>query len=191
MPSVRRIAWIVAPALALFGALGLSSSPRADDSAGKDGVKLVSLKYDAFKVKVAEAKSKNYKYTLVDLWASNCGPCKENFPHLISVHQKYAPKGLQVMSLSLDDTSDAKAVESARKFLQEMKAPFLNVLLDEEYGVGFDKFDINAVPAVFVFDANGKQVRKYTLDDPNNQFTYDQVEKEVAELLSGKPATTR
>ena len=67
---------------------------------------------------------------------------------VVEMHRKYADKGLQVISLSLDDTSDPKAVEEARKFLLEKKATFLNVLLDEEFGVGFEKLEINAIPAV-------------------------------------------
>jgi len=102
------------------------------------------------------------------------------------MHKKYAPKGLQVDSLSLDDTADKKAIEAARTFLREKKAEFLNVVLDEEFGAGFDKLDINAIPAVFVYGPDGKLVKKYTMDDPNNQFTYEQVEKDVAALLDGK-----
>jgi hypothetical protein len=107
------------------------------------------------------------------------------------MHRKYAPKGLQVISLSLDDIADTKAVEDARKFLEETKAPFLNVLLDEEFGVGFDKLEINAIPAVFVYGPDGKLVKKYTMDDPNNQFTYEEVEKDVSALLNGKPTASR
>ena len=107
------------------------------------------------------------------------------------MHHKFSPKGLQAVSLSLDDTSDAKAVDAARAFLKSKKATFLNVLLDEEFGVGFDKLDINTIPAVFLFDRDGKLVKKYTMDDPNHQFTYAQVEKEVEDLLSGKPAAAR
>jgi hypothetical protein len=59
------------------------------------------------------------------------------------------------------------------------------VLLDEEFGVGFEKLDINAIPAVFVYGPDGKLVKKYTMDDPNHQFTYAQVEKDVAALLEG------
>lgn len=191
MHAYRRSARPTALALATICVLGFATTPRADDSAGKDDVRLESLKYDAFKGKLAEAKSKGFKFTLVDVWASNCGPCKENFPHLIAMHRKFAPKGLQVISLSLDDTNDPKALESARKFLQEIKAPFLNVLLNEEFGVGYDKFDINAIPAVFVFDGGGKEIKRFTLDDPNKQFTYEQVENEVDALLGGKPTATR
>jgi thiol-disulfide isomerase/thioredoxin len=179
----------VSAALALVAGLAGGAPRTGDDSS--DEVKIEALKYDVFKARLAMAKAKNYKYTLVDAWASNCGPCKENFPHLIELHNKYGRKGLQVVSLSLDDPSDAKAVDEAKKFLREKKAPFLNVLLDEDYGVGFEKLDIGAIPAVFLYDATGKEIERFTMDDPKNQFTYEQVEKKVESLLGGKPAASR
>ncbi|MCA1685665.1 MAG: TlpA family protein disulfide reductase [Planctomycetia bacterium] len=171
-------------------ALAFTVSPVAPARAAEP-VKLQAVKYDAFQSRLAEARAQKYKFTLVDAWASNCGPCKENFPHLIEMHRKYAGKGLQVVSLSLDDTSDAKAVEEARKFLEAQKAPFLNLLLDEEFGYGFEKLEVNAIPAVFVYDPDGKLVKKYTLDDPNDQFTYEDVEKDVKSLLDGKPVSKK
>ena len=51
-------------------------------------------------------------------------------------------KGLAVISLSLDDPTDAKAVAEA-KVPREKKAVFTNVLLNEKYGNGFDRLDIN------------------------------------------------
>ena len=101
------------------------------------------------------------------------------------MHQKYAGKGLAVISLTLDDPTDAKAVAEAEKFLREKKAVFTNVLLDENYGDGFDKLDINTIPAVFLFGPDGKEMKRFTMDDPNHQFTYEQVEKEVITLLEG------
>ena len=46
---------------------------------------------------------------------------------------------------------------------------------------------MSAIPAVFLFGPDGKEVKRFTMDDPNNQFTYEQVEKDVAALLDGKP----
>ena len=123
---------------------------------------------------------------MVDAWSTTCGPCKENFPHVIEMHKKFAPKGLAVISLSLDDPTDKAAVAEAEKFLKEKKAVFTNVLLDESFGDGFDKLNINAIPAVFIFGPDGKEVKRFTMDDPNNQFTYDEVEKAVATLLDAK-----
>ena len=51
---------------------------------------------------------------------------------------------------------------------------------------GFEKLNISVIPAVFVFGPDGKEVKRFTMDDPNNQFTYDQVEKAVVALLDGK-----
>jgi thiol-disulfide isomerase/thioredoxin len=169
----------------------LTSEPRAADEPAGNAVKLESLTFDAFKSRISRPKDKGHKYTLVDVWSTTCGPCMENFPHLVAMSHKYADRGLQTVSLSLDDTTDVKAVETARTFLREQKATFLNVLLDEDFGVGFDKLDINTIPAVFVFDPEGKVVKKYTMDDPNDQFTYEQVEKDVASLLDARPVATK
>lgn len=156
------------------------------DAKDEGNVKLTKLTFADFLTKVA--KNPKAKYTLVDAWASWCGPCKENFPHLVEMHHKYADKGLAVASLSLDDPKKPKDVAAAEKFLNEKKATFTNVLLDEdaEAGAGFEKLNVSAIPAVFVYDSSGKEVKRFTGDDPNNQFTYDEVEKYVVALLEGK-----
>jgi thiol-disulfide isomerase/thioredoxin len=171
-------------------ALTVSSLPcsAADDQAPPAAIKLESLKWAEFKERLAS--NKQAKYTLVDAWATTCGPCKENFPHLVEMHHKYGAKGLVVVSLSLDDPTDAKAVAAAEKFLKEKKAVITNVLLNEDYGDGFDKLAISAIPAVFLFGPDGKEVKRFTMDDPNHQFTYEHVEKEVRALLEGSEAAT-
>jgi thiol-disulfide isomerase/thioredoxin len=148
-------------------------------------VTLDKVTYDAFLKRMAENPAKA-RYTIVDAWATWCGPCKENFPHVVQMHEKYGDKGLAVASLSFDDPAESQQVEDARTFLREKKASFTNFLLDEEPGVGFEKFQVNAIPAVFIYGPDGKEVKRFTMDDPNNQFTYDEVEAAVASLLEGK-----
>lgn len=187
MSTTRRLRTIAIPALGCTLAVAFAALiVRAEEPSAKDDVQLVALKYPAFQSMLAEAKAKGYKYTLVDAWASNCGPCKENFPHLIAMDKKFRPRGLRVVSLSLDDVSVPKDLDSARQFLREKKATFLNVLLDEDFGVGFDKLDISAIPAVFLYGPDGKEVKRFTMEDVNNQFTYAQVEDELNRRLGGK-----
>ncbi len=155
------------------------------EPAREGGVELVSVTFDGMLARIAA--NKTAKLTLVDAWATWCVPCKENFPHVVEMHQKYARKGLAVVSLSLDDRAKPKQVNEAREFLKEKKAVFTNFLLDEEFGDGFDKLNVNAIPAVFLFGPDGKEVKRFTLDDTENQFTYEEVEKVVAALLDGKP----
>ena len=147
--------------------------------------KLEKVTYDEFRKRIGAAQGA--KFVLVDAWATWCGPCKENFPHLVEMHKKYAAKGLKVVSLSFDDPAETKQVADAKSFLNEKKAEFTNYLLDEEQGVGFEKFNVNAIPAVFLYGPDGKEIQRFTMDDPNNQFTYDEVEQVVAALLDGKP----
>lgn len=165
-------------------ALG-AATPAAAAPAAVDGVKLVPAKWNEY---VEFVKPKNgKKFTLVDAWATWCAPCKENFPHVVEMHEKYGPKGLQVISLSMDDMSDPKAVKEATEFLVSKKAVFTNLIMNESQDVAFDKLEISAIPSVFLFDAQGKEVHRFTLEDPNDQFTYDQVEKAIEALLDGKP----
>ncbi len=101
------------------------------------------------------------------------------------MHRKYAGKGLAVISLTLDDPTDSKAVAEAEKFLREKKAVFTNVLLNENYGDGFDRLNINTIPAVFLFTPDGKEMKRFTMDDTRHQFTYEDVDKELTALLDG------
>jgi thiol-disulfide isomerase/thioredoxin len=148
------------------------------------------VKWDDFRTRVAASKAKA-RYTLVDAWSTTCAPCKENFPHLVQMHAKYAAKGLAVASLALDDITDPKAIEEAKRFLKDKKAVFTNYLMNEDFGVGFEKLGINAIPAVFIYGPDGKEVKRFTMDDATNQFTYDDVEKAVGELLAAKPTASR
>jgi thiol-disulfide isomerase/thioredoxin len=181
---------LLATRLALILAAGLAPAAcfrlRAAEGEGQAAttmkeIKLESLKWPQFRERLAAMKPA--KYTLVDAWATTCAPCKENFPHLVQMHQKYASKGLAVISLCLDDATDKKAVSEAEKFLKEKNAVFTNILLDENFGEGFDKLDVSTIPAVFIFGQDGKEVKRFTMDDPSHQFTYDQVEKYVIDLF--------
>jgi cytochrome c biogenesis protein CcmG/thiol:disulfide interchange protein DsbE len=59
--------------------------------------------------------------TLVNVWATWCGPCKAEFPELQALHTTYAPRGLRVVAISIDTDGDAEVAESAKS----MGATFL------------------------------------------------------------------
>lgn len=154
---------------------------------GPSDVELMPLKHAEFAARLAKNEPAT-KLIMVDAWATYCPPCKENFPHVVQMHHELGPKGLRVISITFDDPEDDNAVAQARKFLADSKAVMENVLLDEENGVAFEKFDVNAIPAVFFYDPSGRELKRFTLDDPNNQFTYDEVEQFARDYLAGKVA---
>jgi thiol-disulfide isomerase/thioredoxin len=116
---------------------------------------------------------------VLDVWATWCGPCKKEFPHLVELHQRYGNDGVVCMSVSLDEP---KQRDTVLAFLKSHKAAFPNYLLDEGEA-GWDKLALKGIPAVFVYDRAGQLARKFTNDDPDNQFTYADVEKFVQDLI--------
>ncbi len=174
-------------ALAGLGSVGLiGGGVLAVEGAAPTGeVKLTPVKWDGYLAEVASHKSA--KLIVVDAWATWCGPCMANFPHLVEMHHKYADKGLVAISLSLDEADLPKKVAAATAFLKEKKATFTNLILEAVNDeAAFEKLNIGAIPAVFVYGPDGKEIKRFTMDDPKDQFTYAQVEAFVKDFLDGK-----
>lgn len=125
------------------------------------------------------------KVVVVDAWSTWCEPCVTEFPGLVALYKKYGPERVACVSLSFDyeggDLEEARSGVLA--FLKQQGATFDNVLAtntDEMY----EKLDFPSIPAVFVFDREGKLARLIDNSDPKTpNFTYADVEELVASLL--------
>src|SRR5690606_23211524 len=63
------------------------------------------------------------KYTVIDLWASWCKPCRMGFPAMKELYSKYKSKGVNIISVSTD-----KSEEAWRKASEEENLPWHTVL---------------------------------------------------------------
>jgi len=105
---------------------------------------------------------KDTRPLLVNFWATWCDGCREEFPDLVKIDNDYRAKGLNFLSITLDEVSDKSR---AADFLKEMKATMSVVLLnvnDPEPAIHAvdEKWD-GALPATFLYDREGKLVFKY------------------------------
>lgn len=134
------------------GAEAVTSTAKA----GTGTIEVTRCKFDGVEKAIADAKG---KVVLIDCWATWCPPCVASFPKLVEKHQKYASKGLAVISLSTDKVADAPKV---LPFLQKMNASFTNLHmpLDAAGQKGLqEKFEYrNAIPHAVLFDKTGKRV---------------------------------
>ena len=91
---------------------------------------------------------------VVDFWASWCGPCRKSFPALDRMATKYQGKGLQVVGVSLDETSDA-----VDAFLEEVPVHF--TIVQDAVGKVGQSFGVVAMPTSFLLDREGRIVARF------------------------------
>ncbi len=58
------------------------------------------------------------KVVVLDLWATWCGPCRAEIPHLVDLNKEYEGKGVQIIGLTTEDPQTA--AEAVRGFAREM-----------------------------------------------------------------------
>jgi len=165
--------------LVLLLAAGCSTQPR-DTVTAKPAAGLQPITFETWQERLAEARG---AITVVDFWATWCAPCLERFPHMVSLHKRYGESGVRFISMSLDDRDDEGAVEQARSFLVRQNAAFENYLMDENVTDAFQKLDLMSIPAVMIYGRDGRLRYKLTGDDPNRQFTNEDVDRAIEELL--------
>jgi len=126
------------------------------------------------------------QFVVVDFWATWCAPCIERFPHIVQLHEKYGRQGIRFVSMDLDDRSDPQALDRAREFLITHNAAFDNYRMDEVVPDAFEKLDLLGIPAVFIYDRQGKLRYRLTGDNPNKQYTNQDVDKAIEQILQDK-----
>ena len=86
---------------------------------------------------------------LVNFWATWCGPCRQEIPHLNRLYEKYRASGFQLLGVNIDD--DARAATELASRLG-VKFP---VLLDTDKKAS-RLYDMSAMPATVVIDRDGR-----------------------------------
>ena len=94
---------------------------------------------------------------LIDFWASWCAPCRRENPLLLELYKEFHPKGLQMVGISLDDTS--KTASAKKDWLMAISKDQL-VWKQLSELQGFDSqvcqdYGIESIPSTFIIDQKG------------------------------------
>jgi thiol-disulfide isomerase/thioredoxin len=133
----------------------------------------------------APIKLSNYagKVLLVNLWATWCGPCRQETPELVKLHKEFRSQGVEVVGLSTEDPENS--AEAVREFVQTFAV---------DYRVGWSGQQVastlmqgrDAIPQSFVISRSGKVIKRFVGYNP--VYTPPQIREAIQEALNDKTA---
>ena len=113
------------------------------------------------------------KILVLDFWASWCGPCRAEIPHLKEAYKEYSNKGVAFFSVSIDKDDAAW-----RKAMKEENMPWAQAQAPKAGKDVMKQYQFSGIPYILVLDKEGKIVAK----NLRGKALTDKLE----ELLSGK-----
>ena len=119
------------------------------------------------------------KVVLVNFWATWCVPCREEFPDLARLQRAYGGRGLAVVAVSTDLSSQMPAIE---RFLSQMEPPFPTYHKksgdDQPFIEAVDRSWGGELPFSVLYDRAGRKAKALS-----GKHTYTDYEKEIRALL--------
>jgi peroxiredoxin len=113
---------------------------------------------------------------ILNLWATWCGPCREEMPMFEELYRRYRSEGLTILAVSLDKNADHRV----KRFVEQYHLSF-PVLLDTD-GTVERLYPTFSIPTTFVIDRAGLIVARV---DGSKNWSSDETLKAVDYLIKG------
>jgi peroxiredoxin len=96
------------------------------------------------------------KVAIVNFWATNCPSCIAEMPALAGIHDKFAPRGLEMIAVALHHDDRQRVAE----FAQRHALPF-KVAHDAGKRIAAPFGNVHITPTTFIVDKRGRLIRRY------------------------------
>ncbi|MDD2710856.1 MAG: TlpA disulfide reductase family protein [Verrucomicrobiae bacterium] len=131
-----------------------TTPPSASESTGTGQV--LALKFTAIDGQFIDLENYRGKVVLIDFWATWCGPCVREIPHVLDAFQKHHSKGLEIIGISLD-----KDREKLLAFLKEKGMTWPQYFDGKGWNNEISsKHGIDSIPTMWLIDKEGRLISK-------------------------------
>lgn len=113
-----------------------------------------------------------HQITIIDFWASWCGPCRQEMPFMTDLYARYQDRGLGIIGISLDENKEAW--QQATQALN-IPWPQMSDLKGWENSVA-KHFNITSIPHTIVVDHQGKILRRGLRGSELESFVAEQLQ---------------
>ena len=97
---------------------------------------------------------KQNKLTLLDFWATWCGPCIKELPVIVQLYNDYKDKGLEIISISIDNNEQVW-----QSFIQKNNMSWLQVISKKGESDDIGKlYGVSAIPYMVLINSNGEVI---------------------------------
>jgi thiol-disulfide isomerase/thioredoxin len=103
------------------------------------------------------------KVLVVDLWATWCGPCRQEIPHLVQIAKDYKSKGVEVIGLTNEDPE--MFAEEVKKFAEDFKINYPIGWADGPMNRGLMR-GRGAIPQTYIIGRDGKVLKHFVGFNP-------------------------
>jgi peroxiredoxin len=132
------------PVSRLLNNLGPFTPPSDPELTGKPAPEFALKDVDGREVTLASLRGKP---VLLDFWATWCAPCREEMPHIKTLHDQFKDQGLTVVCIDTNETAD-----KAKKYFEENHYSFVNLLDSADVSA---KYGAGGIPRVVLIDKDG------------------------------------
>ena len=91
---------------------------------------------------------------VLNFWGTWCGPCRVEIPELVRLYKEYAPQGIEMIGLAVNDTPDR-----VKMFSQQYGMRWVMLMADKDLLIKYRV--VTGIPQTIFLDKNGREVNRF------------------------------
>ena len=161
----KKYQWIVAALIAIlfFGLFLNTIYPNKAPT-----LKVFSTKGEAMMI-----YDKNYKFTIINFWATDCPGCIKEMPHLVDTYNKYKKQGIQIIAVSMFYDPPNQVLN----FTKQNNIPF-PIIIDSDNKIAQQFENIRLTPTSILINQKGQ-----IIDQIIGEIDFNKLEKVLSKNL--------